>query len=136
MADRDLQQLRQVLRDAVKASRMPARELERALGLGHGYLSRLLDGALEIKARYLVRFAELLRVPPGDFLALAYPEATSQAEHRLADYLSPKQAPARVQEAQRSGEDLAELVRAVLREEIAALKEESASPARDKPKRS
>ena len=87
MADRKLQTLRQVIRDAVQASRKPARELERILGLGSGNLARLLDGSLDLRVRHLVALAELLDVPPADFLELGFPKARRANQPGLSDWI-------------------------------------------------
>jgi transcriptional regulator with XRE-family HTH domain len=126
MADKDLQQLRQVLREAVQASHRTVRELEAVLGLAHGNLTRLLDGRLEIKARHIVQLAVLLKVRPGDFFELGCPEANRAAEHRLADWV-PEPRPARKpaaaasSSASPSAEELSALVRNAVRQELAAL---------------
>ena len=64
MSKKDLNTVRQVFRKAVEACHLPTRELERALGIGNGNLSRLLDGSLDLRIRHLLAFAELLEVPP------------------------------------------------------------------------
>jgi DNA-binding Xre family transcriptional regulator len=87
MAEKDLKQLRQVLREAVRASRMPAREMERALGIGHGNLYRLLDGQLDLRVRHLLELADLLGIPPNDFLEFGCPDAVSRAKRRLSDWV-------------------------------------------------
>lgn len=87
MSDKDLVQLRRVLREAVSASRMPVREMERRLGVGHGSLYRLLDGELDLRVRHLLAFAELLGVPPADFLEMGCPDAARAAKRRLADWI-------------------------------------------------
>lgn len=47
MVDQDLDELRRLLRHAFEGSRMYTRAIERALGVGHGNLERLLNGTLE-----------------------------------------------------------------------------------------
>lgn len=87
MSINDKKQLLRVLRDAVRASRIPSRELERALGIGNGRLEQLLDGTLELRVRHLLAFARVLRVPVADFLELGCPESARTAEFRLADWI-------------------------------------------------
>lgn len=87
MSMNDKKQLLQVLRDAVRVSRIPTRELEKALGIGNGRLEQLLDGTLELRVRHLLAFARVLRVPVADFLELGCPESTRTAEFRLADWI-------------------------------------------------
>jgi transcriptional regulator with XRE-family HTH domain len=129
MADKDLQQLRQVIDQAVQASRMLVRDVEKAMGLGHGYLNRLLDGKVEIKVRHIVGLAAVLKVPPGDFLELGFPEASRTAEHRLADWISPPGSASRTAAAA-SGE-LRDAVRAAVYQELAALGIKPPEPGKD-----
>lgn len=121
---KDQQQIRRVLRDAVKASRLPVREIERALRLGSGRLEDLLEGTIELRVRHLVALAELLRVPPGDFLELGFPEATRGAEHRLAEWIGPPRpkfkAKSRAAAAPALPDELATAIRAAVRQELEA----------------
>jgi transcriptional regulator with XRE-family HTH domain len=123
MIDQDLKDLRQLLREAVDASRMYNRDIEDALEIGHGNLTRLLNGTLELRVRHLLGFARLLKVPPAELLELGCPDAVRTAQHRLMDWLGPD----RRREAQdgprlpSTPEELIELVRTIVREEMAAL---------------
>jgi transcriptional regulator with XRE-family HTH domain len=126
MADKDLQQLRQVLREAVRASRMPIREMERQLGIGHGALYRMLDGELDLRVRHLLALADLLGVPPTDFFEIGCPDAMSRASRRLADWIG--HSSIRASEptaASLSLPELKELIRSTVREE---LDQQSATP--------
>jgi hypothetical protein len=134
MSDKDLQQLRQVLREAVRASRMPVREMERQLGIGHGSLYRMLDGSLDMRVRHLLAIADLLGVPPTDFLAMGCPDAVQRAQRRLSDWIG---SPARERAAGAAGpaaaslslDELKELIRGAVREEMEA---RDAEPARNR----
>ena len=89
MRHNDIKNLRQVLREAMNASGRRRRELEVVLGLGRGNLERLLDGTLEVRMRHLLEMAELLAVPPADFLAMGCPETTAMAKRRLTEWIAP-----------------------------------------------
>jgi hypothetical protein len=89
MRHNDVKTLRQVFREAITASRRRNRELEVILGLGRGNLQRLLDGTLEVRIRHLLEMAELLSVPPADFLAMGCPETAAMAKHRLTEWIAP-----------------------------------------------
>lgn len=120
MSDKDLLQLRQVLREAVYASSMPIREMERRLGIGHGNLYRMLDGSLDLRVRHLIALADLLGVPPTDFLEMGCPDAVQRAKGRLSDLIG---APARKSSAEPTAAslsltDLKELIRDAVREEM------------------
>ena len=90
MADKDLKELRQLLREAVDASRMHIRDVEAAVGVGHGNLDRLLNGTLELRVRHLLAFARLLSIPPAELLELGCRTATQTAQRRLVDWLGPE----------------------------------------------
>src|SRR5262249_54136123 len=120
MSDKDLLQLRQVLREAVYASRIPVREIERRLGIGHGNLYRLLDGSLDLRVRHVIALADLLAVPPTDFLEMGCPDAVQRAKGRLSALTG---APARKSRAEPPAAslplaDLKELIREAVREEM------------------
>ncbi len=135
MSTNDTRQLLQVLRDLVRTSRRPARELERTLGIAHGGLERLLAGETELRVRHLLAFARVFRVPAADFLELGCPESTRTAEFRLADWLRPDEPfePGRRQSAgtpiPSTIEELSSLIRAAVQQELAVLK---ASPSNGK----
>lgn len=122
MVDQDLKELRRLLRDAVESSRMYVRDIEAAIGVGHGNLERLLNGTLELRVRHLLAFARLLKIPPAEFLELGCPGATQTAQRRLVDWLGPErsQGLAGASGMPATSEGLAELIRAVVREELAA----------------
>jgi len=119
MADKDLQQLRAVIREAVRATRLKDRDLERRLGIGHGNLHRVLDGQLDLRVRHLIALADLLSVPPGDLLEAGCPDAVSRAKHRLNDWIGQKNSkPAEPTAASLTLDQLKELIQSAVREEI------------------
>ena len=122
MVDQDLKELRRLLRDAVESSRMYVRDIEAAIGVGHGNLERLLNGTLELRVRHLIAFARLLKIPPAEFLELGCPGATQTAQRRLVDWLGPERSQDRAGTSRlpATPEELAELIRTVVREEISA----------------
>ena len=120
MSDQDLRQLRQVLRQAVDASRMPVREMERRLGVGHGSLYRMLDGEFDLRVRHLLALAEILGVSPADFLEMGCPDAVRNAKRHLADWIgtASQTSAAGPAAASLSLDALKDLVRETVREEI------------------
>jgi transcriptional regulator with XRE-family HTH domain len=122
MAD-DLRSLRDLLREAIAATRLTSREVEDALEIGHGKLERLLNGQMEIRVRHILALANILKVSPGDFLILGCPGAVEAAQNELVEWLSPPTR-RRAAKAARSGstEDIAKLVRITIREELARLR--------------
>jgi hypothetical protein len=125
MSENDLRQLRAVLREAVRASRIPMRRWEEILGVGHGSLQRLLDGTMDLRLRHILGFARTLNVSPGDLLDTGCPEAAAQAKYRTADWIAaptlqpPHRKSQEASEAPTPGE-LAEVIRGIIREELGA----------------
>jgi len=130
MSDQDLKQLRQVLQEAVSASRMPIREMERRLGVGHGSLYRMLDGGLDLRVRHLLAFAEILGVSPTDFLERGCPDAVRNAKRRLVDWIGPSSSPGPPSVASLSLDALKDLIREAVREEIETRETETGSKTR------
>lgn len=123
MLEDDLRSLRQVLARAVEASRLQRRDVERALKLRNGTLGKLLDGTLDLRIEHLTALARLLNVPPGDFLRLGCPQTRAAATYRLTDWLGPTDGtPTPAATKPPTPEELAEMVRAAVREELAARK--------------
>lgn len=112
--NRNLEQLRDVLRQAVKACGLSARDIERAVGLGSGCLERILDGRNDLRVRHILGFADFLKVPPQDFLELGTPQPEGGTKYRLSDWLRPRRPyePASTAKSNNgaSSEDLAKLV--------------------------
>src|SRR5262249_994173 len=59
------------------------REIERALGTGHGWLRLLFKGRTELKVRHILALGPLLGFSPGEFFREAYPDATPSALERV-----------------------------------------------------
>src|SRR4051794_33867927 len=124
MLEEDLRSLRQILARAVDASGIQRRDVERALKLRNGTLGKLLDGTLDLRVEHLTALARLLKIPPGDFLRLGCPQTRATATYRLTDWLGPATGatPAPAASKPPAPEELAEMVRAAVREELAARK--------------
>jgi hypothetical protein len=128
MPEPDFEQLLTLLGQAIDAVLGSRRELEDAIGVGHGTLPRVLDGRLELKVRHVLALARVLEVPPGDFFALGCPKATASARSRLAARLG---LPALAASAEAGAvgsapstpgalDELRPLLRQLIREEMAA----------------
>lgn len=133
MSEQDLRELRALMKEAVQASRRKRRDLERALGVGSGKLDSLFDGSLDLRIRHLLAVAEVLSVPPEDLLAFSCSAARQNAKHRITDWL-PHLKPKEGQEGQplpRSVDQLKELVRATVQEELEA---RGLAPEEDRPR--
>lgn len=116
--DKDLAEFRHVLRELVRMLRMPVRDLENTLGIGHGKLERLLNGELELRLRHVFALADVLGVSPGDLLTAGCADATRRARQRVSDWLphlAPKQEGTPLPA---NREELAEMIRDLLGEEL------------------
>ena len=126
MLEDDLRSLRQVLARTVEAAGLQRRDVERALKLRNGSLGKLLDGSLDLRVDHLTALARLLRIPPGDLLRAGCPQTGAAATYRLTDWIGPiddgaASAPAAAAKPP-TPEELAEMIRTAVREELAARK--------------
>jgi hypothetical protein len=71
--ERRTEHLAQVLKSAVRLSRLPYREIETRLDLHAGALSRLLNGGIELKVRHVEEICGVIGLPAGRLLRVAYP---------------------------------------------------------------
>jgi hypothetical protein len=113
MIEDDLRSLRQILARAIDASGLLRRDIERALEIRNGSLGS-----------FLVFLGRVLRVPPGDLLMMGCPAIRAAATHRLEDWIGPTGNTTSTASAATPPppEDLAEMIRAAIREELAAKK--------------
>lgn len=123
MLEDDLRSLRQILARAIEASRLQRRDVERALKLRNGSLAKLLDGTQDLRVDHLTALARLLRISPGDFLRLGCPQTRAAATYRLTDWIGPVQEGAPAAAKTPAPEELAEMIRAAVREELETRKE-------------
>ena len=91
------------------------------MGLGHGYLERILDGRSDLRVRHLLSLAKLLKIPPQDFLELGVPQPESGTKYRLKDWIMPPQfsPPNSETAANAPVGDLGKLVRNAVQEALA-----------------
>ena len=118
---RELKPLRAVLKRAVAAARLHRRTVEQALELPPGAWDEVVAGRRILRVRHLLALAQLLGVPPEDFLEAALPEASRPAGRRLADWLDPAQP--RFKNAQ-PAEDWQALIEEAVRREIDGARED------------
>ena len=121
MSDSDLRTLRALVREALPTYHGSGRAIEEALGIGHGNLSHLLDGRLELRVRHLLAIAKMLGVPPYQFLELGCPEANDAARRDLTDFVAMSLPPERRAAAQAAKTpELDSRIRKIVREELEA----------------
>lgn len=69
------------LSKAIKDSGVTRQALEKRMGLASpGYLSRILGGAIELRAQHIFDILKALGVDPGRFFRAAYPADTEAAD--------------------------------------------------------
>jgi len=94
MYEQEPPRLLELLAELVARSGRTQREVERALGVGHGWLRLLFAGKSELKVRHILDLAALLGFTPGQFFRQAYPEvpgtAVQQVRRNVNDILPPK----------------------------------------------
>lgn len=72
MSDGETDRLLNLLRKMVDESGRTQRDLERALDLGHGYLSHLFAGRIDLKFKHIYLLGSELGFSPADFFLRAY----------------------------------------------------------------
>lgn len=121
MSDSDLSRLRALVREALPTYHGSGRAIEEALGIGHGNLSHLLDGRLELRVRHLLAISRMLGVPPHQFLELGCPETTDAAKRDLTDFVAMSLPPERKVAVQGAkAPELDNRIRKIVREELEA----------------
>ena len=125
MDKEDVQRILDLMEEAVQRSERSQREIERALGLGQGYLSSLFSGRIELKVRHVYMLAkELGRDPLSFFLQASPPKDPRwlleqiEASFEKTD-LARSAGP--VAQPPLTREEIEQLVRKTLREELARI---------------
>ncbi|HEX5718735.1 MAG TPA: helix-turn-helix transcriptional regulator [Thermoanaerobaculia bacterium] len=130
----DLRQLRAVLRQAIGACGMSARNIETAMGIGHGALERILDGRNDLRVRHILALARLLKVPPQDFLELGVLQPEAGTKYRLKDWIMPREMapPNAAKKPDQPANEVAKLVREAVQQALGTeLKEAVRDAVRD-----
>jgi len=83
-----------LLAELVVRSGPTQRDIERSLGVGHGWLRLLFSGKSELRVRHIFELAGLLGFTPGQFFRQLYPDvegtASEQVRKNFNDILPPK----------------------------------------------
>lgn len=90
-AERELERLRRALREGLREAGLSLREAETRLGMGTDYLSQLLRGTMDIKAKHLFALLDLLKADPGTFFRGLYPAAAAPPSPVAADAIAVRQ---------------------------------------------
>lgn len=124
MDESQVHRLLALLDEAIHRSRRSRREIERALGLGQGYLGSLFKGRIELKVWHVFVLARELGIEPLTLFYQAAPPADPRGlleligagvGRRAGEAAAPGAEPAL------NREEVEELVRKTLREELARL---------------
>ena len=71
----EVTRLTNLLSSAIKFSNWKQRDIEKALGLSSGSMSRLLSGGIELKIKHVLEICGVIGFPPSRFFYAAYPAA-------------------------------------------------------------
>jgi transcriptional regulator with XRE-family HTH domain len=125
--EKDLAEFRHILRELLRMAHIPVRQLERTLGVGSGKLERLLNGEMEIRLRHILAAAEVLGMAPGDLLTIGCGDASRRAQRRVVDWLPHLAPKAEGPPFPTRREELAQMIREILAEELDAREPATAS---------
>lgn len=119
MIQEEIQRLLQLLRLAMRILDVSNRDIEKALGLSYGYLSRLFSGAIELKVEHILQILEVIGLTPAEFFQLAYPRKASPSEaatrmRSILDGFGPIAPEERPPAAEVSSEEVEKMVSKVL----------------------
>jgi len=117
--DKNMKRLLELVRSACYSWSGNKRDLEGALGIGHGRLEEILDGQPELRVRHIVSLARLLKVRPSDFLRLAYSDEESTATQRLEDWVGEPKPPNARRKPQPLAPEHEQQIRELIRDELA-----------------
>ncbi|MGH9362611.1 MAG: helix-turn-helix domain-containing protein [Thermoanaerobaculia bacterium] len=68
-----VERIRRALRRRIRDEGKSLREVEDRLGVGRDYLSQLLRGSMDLKAKHLFALFEVLEMEPGEFFLALFP---------------------------------------------------------------
>ncbi|HEX4962559.1 MAG TPA: helix-turn-helix transcriptional regulator [Thermoanaerobaculia bacterium] len=83
MADRyddEVRRLTAILATIVRIAGRTRQSLEVQLGLSSGYLSKILGGTVDLRARHVLAIVEALGMEPAEFFRLAFPRHRKPSE--------------------------------------------------------
>jgi transcriptional regulator with XRE-family HTH domain len=73
--ENDVDRLRRALRHRIRDAGISLRVMENRLGMGTDYLSQLLRGSMDLKAKHIFALLAELGADPGEFFLELYPAA-------------------------------------------------------------
>jgi transcriptional regulator with XRE-family HTH domain len=119
----EVTRLTNMLASAIKFSEWKQRDIEKALGMSSGSMSRLLSGGIELKIKHVLEICEVIAFPTSRFFHASYPTADGGSNEaarlqRLLEQLHPvpeaePEAPPKTAEAPAAGTNQVEIERIV-----------------------
>ncbi len=76
--DEEVRRLAKVLSTVVQVVGRTRQSVEQELSLSSGYLSKILGGTVDLRARHILAISEAVGMDPANFFALAYPRQELQ----------------------------------------------------------
>ncbi len=83
--DEQVTQLTKLLSMVARTVGKPRQHLEWELGLSPGYLSKILNGNVELRVKHVLMITEALGMTPADFFRLANPRPTARTPSQLLE---------------------------------------------------
>ena len=83
--DEQVAQLTKLLSTVARTVGKPRQHLEWELGLSPGYLSKILNGNVELRVKHVLMITEALGMTPVDFFRLANPRPTARTPSQLLE---------------------------------------------------
>lgn len=114
----EVETLLKLIDDEIVKSRISKRKLERILGQGQGYIGSLIKGRITLKVGHVYDIGEALGLEP---LLLFFRAAPKENQERLLKALSLHPADGGDPDAPMTREEIEELVRKAVRQELARL---------------
>ncbi len=119
----DVQRVLALLKRAIRSSGLSQKEVDRKIGVQPGYLSQVMIGRLDLKAKHLLRALEAIQVDPAGFFNLAFPVDRSRPQTAgdtlpLAAATPLRPAPTPVEPDSPADDDFRRLVARALAEEL------------------
>ena len=78
MAPEEVDYILRLLDTVIRTSGVPRAEIDHKLGQSLGYLSRLLNGRIEVKLRQVFEVLDLIHMEPAEFFHIAYPRSPTR----------------------------------------------------------
>ncbi|HZF12817.1 MAG TPA: hypothetical protein VFE33_28855 [Thermoanaerobaculia bacterium] len=84
--DEEVRRLTEALALVVRVGDQTRQSIERRLGMSSGYLSKILGGTVDLRARHILAISAAAGIDPGDFFAIAVPRTRSTNARLLAEF--------------------------------------------------